>query len=92
MTEKVEIKVPFAQEFDDYHDIDHLADDINELARAHPKIKGIEVAACGFTYLAHYIGVFYIGRKPSRKKIKEIVEESLGIDDKEHEISWIWED
>ncbi|MHA2279908.1 MAG: hypothetical protein ACXAC5_03400 [Promethearchaeota archaeon] len=86
MSEKVEIKVPFAEEFDDYHEIDHLVNDINERANAEPKLKGIEVAFCG-----NYLGVFYVGRKPPRKKIKEIVKESLGIDDDEHEIEWIWE-
>lgn len=87
MIEKIEIKVPFAKEFGDYHEIDHLANDINELAYAHPAIKSIEVAFCGH----YYIGVFYVSRTPSRERLKEIVKESLGIDDEEHEIQWTWE-
>jgi hypothetical protein len=86
--EVVEIKVPFAEEFGDYHDIQDLADGINQLAHAHPALKSVEVARCG----NHYIGVFYVGRQPSRKRLKEIVKESLGVDDKEHEICWDWDD
>lgn len=87
MKKKVEIEVPFAQEFGDYHDIDHLADDINGLAHGCPAIESTEVVHCG----NYYIGVFYIGRIPSRKRLKEIVKESLGIDDEEHEINWVWD-
>lgn len=86
MTKEVRIEVPFAQEFSDYHEIDHLADDINDVAHAQPSLKCTEVAFCG----SYYIGVFYVGRLPSRKRLKEIVKKSLEIDDKEYEIDWAW--
>ena len=77
--------LPFAIEFDDYHDIDWFVDDINRNVNKGPRLKGIEVA---FVPNGNYIGLFYIGRKPSEKRIKKIVEETTGFTDEEDEIEW----
>lgn len=88
LKERDELKLPFAVEFSDYHDIDGFIDEVNESVNTGPRLKSVEVAFCA----GSYIGLFYIGRKPSETKIKRIVEETTGCTDEENDIEWVWDE
>ncbi len=68
---KLKLKFPFVREFDDYHEIDFFRDTLQEFLVE--KIKGIEL---GFDYNSgEYIGLFYMGKKPSKDVIQKLLEE-----------------
>ena len=79
--QNIAIQVPFVHEFDDYHDIDHLADDLNEIAGAKPRVKCAEVAFDG-----RYWGLFWTGRKPKKAEIRTMLAESDFETDEESKI------
>lgn len=60
---------PIVGDFQDYHDIQHYADDLNKLFD-----KTIRNAEVGFSAGGCYWGVFYIGRKPAKAVIKELLD------------------
>lgn len=81
----ITIKVPYAKIFDDYHEIEHFADGI-PLGKV--KLKCYE---CGFDGY-YYIGLFYVGRRPSNQEIKLIVQRDLNYSKEAmKEIEWTWE-
>ncbi len=81
---KVTIEVPYAAQFDDYHDIPEHCE---KLRTTGGKLISFE---CGFNDC--YIAIFYVGRRPSNKKIKEIVKRDLKWSKEEmEEIRWTWE-
>jgi hypothetical protein len=58
---------PVVKEFRDYHDIDAYADDVNDLFDK--KIRCEEICfSCGY-----YWGVFYVGRKPAKAVIDQLL-------------------
>lgn len=70
----IQINVPYAKKFNDYHDIDCHAEDINDVGFVREghvfreaKLKAYE---CGFDG-HYYLGLFYVGKRPSRSEIKE---------------------
>lgn len=79
---KIQIEVPYAKRFGDYHEIDHHVDDINELVPSR-KIKAVEVAFDA----PDYIGLFYVGRRPLLAEIKKIVARDCGPAD-ECDYNW----
>lgn len=64
---------PAVREFQDYHDIYHYADDLNKLFKNSQVIRNEEV---GFCDGGCYWGVFYVGRKPSKAVIKELLDDA----------------
>ncbi len=63
----IKIETPFMLSFDDYHEIDVFVDSINE-AQTAVALKAYE---CGFD--GHlYMGLFYVGRRPSLSAMKKI--------------------
>lgn len=71
MITRIEITATFPQvgSFDDYHAIDHLVNDLNKLGILDQKVRCAEVGFSG-----EYWGVFYIGRKPAKAVIKELLD------------------
>lgn len=70
-TVKLTATFPAVREFQDYHDLYHYADDLNKLFSSSKVIRYNEV---GFCDGGCYWGVFYIGRKPSKSVIKELLD------------------
>ncbi len=62
---------PQVGSFGDYHDIDYLVNDLNKLGMFNKKIRCAEVGFSG-----EYWGVFYIGRKPKKADIKELLDKA----------------
>ena len=62
---------PTVREFQDYHSIPEYADDLNKLFK--PTIRNAEV---GFDAGGCYWGVFYVGRKPAKAVIKELLDKA----------------
>lgn len=60
---------PVVADFRDYHDIDEFADTLNKVFDV--KIRCAEVGFSG-----HYWGVFYVGRKPNKAVIKELLDKA----------------
>ncbi len=60
---------PQVLNFADYHDIDCFANDLNKVFDV--KIRCAEVGFCG-----HYWGVFYIGRKPAKAIIDDLLDKA----------------
>lgn len=75
------ITVPFAKSFSNYHEIEGFADSINEVVdsswvKLNGKLKSYEYAPCVSEELdGVYIGLFYVGKRPSRSAIREIVKQ-----------------
>lgn len=65
--------LPQVSHFEDYHDIDHLAYGLNKLGMIDQTIRCAEV---GFCDGGRYWGVFYVGRKPAKAVIKELLDAS----------------
>lgn len=61
---------PAVREFQDYHDIQHYADDLNKLFSDPKVIRNEEI---GFDAGGCYWGVFYVGRKPAKAVIKQLL-------------------
>lgn len=61
---------PMVQAFGDYHDIDFYAEDINPLFA-----ETIRCAEIGYS-AGSYWGVFYVGRKPAKAVIDQLLEDS----------------
>ena len=79
MTEKFVLEFPFVRMFQDYHDIGLLEETLNSGKDVGKKIKSYE---CGFIEPI-YIGLFYVGKKPSKTEIRGMVREQLGYTDKD---------
>ena len=60
---------PIVEEFRDYHDIDEFADNLNKVFN-----KRVRCAEVGFS--GDYWGVFYVGRKPTKAVIKELLDKA----------------
>ena len=60
---------PIVEDFGDYHDIDVFADTLNRVFDT--KIRCDEIGFCG-----NYWGVFYVGRKPSKAVIQELLDKA----------------
>ncbi|MEE8113689.1 MAG: hypothetical protein V3T23_04985 [Nitrososphaerales archaeon] len=69
MTTTLTATFPVVESFADYHYIDDFAHDLNKLFKA--KIRCAEVGFSG-----HYWGVFYVGRKPNKAAIKELLDKA----------------
>lgn len=91
---KIQIDVPYAKWFSDYHEIDHHTDGINKLCPDN-SLKGYE---CGFN-MGGYIGLFYVGKRLSPAEIKKIVQRdweraiiAFGWDEEEmmESVTWTW--
>lgn len=76
----LKIKLPFFVEFIDYHQIDGFLHTINCLANT--KIKAVEldtdriaeiIGDGSWDDFGYYIAIFYEGKKPSMKKIIELI-------------------
>ena len=69
----MKLDLPKLIEADDYHDFDYFERQFQE---ANSKIKCREI---GFIWrqppLGTYLGVIYTGRKPSKKKLQEMIDE-----------------
>ncbi len=63
---------PVVEEFHDYHDIPVFADDLNRLFGKNT-IRNQEI---GFCENGMYWGVFYVGRKPAKTIIKELLDKA----------------
>ncbi len=61
---------PAVREFQDYHDIQHYADDLNKLFSNSKVIRNEEIA---FDAGGCYWGVFYVGRKPAKAVIDKLL-------------------
>jgi hypothetical protein len=86
MSMQLKINVPYAKDFDDYHDIDHHMDEINSVGTDGHCLKSYE---CGFS--GRYYGIFYVGRRPSCSEMMDIVQRDCGLSDEEmKEIEWVW--
>lgn len=59
---------PIVGDFQDYHDIQYYADDLNKLFD-----KTIRNAEVGFSAGGCYWGVFYVGRKPNKAVIAQLL-------------------
>lgn len=62
----------------DYHDIDYLVEDLNGIFRQTSRPKGerykqVRGSECGFCENALYWGVLYIGHKPSKAVIDQLL-------------------
>lgn len=62
---------PVVEQFDDYHDISVFADDLNRIFGK----KTIRDTEIGFGS-GMYWGVFYVGRKPNKAVIKELLDKA----------------
>ena len=83
----LKITVPYALRFEDYHEIDAHAESINAASR---ELGGkLKIYECAFSPNGRYIGLFYIGRRPSRTAIKQIVLRDCG---KIEDTAWLWND
>ena len=71
---------PAVREFQDYHDIHHYADDLNKLFNNPKVIRNEEIA---FDAGGCYWGVFYVGRKPSKAVIKELLDKAGFVPDED---------
>ena len=60
---------PVVTDFDDYHYIEDYAYDLNKIFKE--KIRYAEVGFSG-----RYWGVFYVGRKPNKAVIKELLDKA----------------
>lgn len=60
---------PKVLNFADYHDIDEFAHTLNKVFDE--TIRCAEVGFCG-----HYWGVFYVGRKPAKAIIKDLLDKA----------------
>lgn len=73
-TVKLTATFPVVEEFHDYHDIDVFAADLNRLfGKGKNTIRNLEI---GFCENGMYWGVFYVGRKPNKAVIKELLDDS----------------
>ncbi len=62
------VEFPILENFDDYHDIDDRADSLTKMFGK--KISGAEI---GFCEDSQYWGIFYVGRKPNKAAIKQLM-------------------
>ena len=85
MITRIELTATFPQvgHFGDYHDIDHLAYDLNKLGMFDQKIRCSEVGFSG-----EYWGVFYVGRKPAKAVIKELLDNAGFVEDNGENEGW----
>ncbi len=74
---KTKIKFPFVDSFGDYHDIDDKLSSLNEVFT--DRIKAKEIA-----YDGTYWGVFYVGKLPSKDRLKKMVVAAGWCDKYEH--------
>ena len=79
----VSIVLPKIVKVGDYHEFDSMADTLNELIeKGFPKVKAEEL---GYSRSKGYIGVLYVGLKPSKAVIKQMLEESkIKLDEDEN--------
>lgn len=68
-TTTVTATFPQVLNFADYHDIDCFASDLNKVFDV--KIRCAEVGFSG-----HYWGVFYVGRKPNKAIVKQLLDKA----------------
>lgn len=59
---------PFVESFTDYHDIDYHAEDLTKRFN-----RRIGFAEIGFCENGNYWGIFYVGRKPKKAVIKQLL-------------------
>jgi hypothetical protein len=70
----VSIVLPKIIKVGDYHEFDSMAETLNELVeKGFPKVKAEEIGYCGGK---GYIGVLYVGLKPSKAVIKQMLDEN----------------
>lgn len=62
---------PIVKGFQDYHDIPFHGDDLNKMFD-----KTIRNAEVGFSAGGIYWGVFYVGRKPSKVTINQLLDDA----------------
>jgi len=74
---KTKIKFPFVDSYGDYHEIEELRDDLNEIFTKTIKCK--EVAFDG-----NYWGLFYVGKLPKKSTVKKLLLEAGWADNLEH--------
>jgi hypothetical protein len=70
----VSIVLPKIVKVGDYHEFDSMTDTLNELIeKGFPKVKSEELGYCDGK---GYIGILYVGLKPSKAVIKQMLEEN----------------
>ena len=64
------MEFPVLESFMDYHDIDYHADRLAKMFK-----RRIGSAEIGFCEDGRYWGIFYVGRKPSKAAIKQMMDD-----------------
>ena len=67
----VSTELPILDQFEDYHDIEFYADRLKKLFG-----HKIGCAEIGFCEDGQYWGIFYVGRKPNKAAIKQMMAEA----------------